>query len=72
MPVAPDYLPDIGFAHLHLKDQFAALLYLCHENLFRRLNQLPDDKLEKGLHGKSGFRRRGGFFAGLQDHTRNG
>jgi hypothetical protein len=71
MSVAPDHLPDIRFAHLDFEDQLATLLNLCHQNLFRRFDKLPDDKLKKGLHGKSLNRRRGGFFAGFQNHTRD-
>jgi hypothetical protein len=69
MSVAPNHLPDVRFAHLDFEDQFSALLYLCHQNLFRRFNKLPDDKLEKGLHKKSLNRQRGGFFAGFQNHA---
>jgi hypothetical protein len=71
MSVAPDHLPDVRFAHLDFEDQFSTLLYLCHQNLFRRFNKLPDDKLEKGLHGKSLNRQRDGFFAGFQNHACN-
>ena len=52
MSVAPDHFADIRFAHLDFEDQLAALLDLCHQNLFRCFHKLPDDKLEKGLHGK--------------------
>jgi hypothetical protein len=51
MPVAPDHFADVGFAHLDFKNQLATLLNFCHQDLFRRLHQLPDDKLEKRLHG---------------------
>src|ERR1700678_558051 len=52
MPIAPDHLADVGFAHLDFENQFPTLLNLGHENLFRRFDKLPDDELEKGFHGK--------------------
>lgn len=71
MSVAPDHLPDVRFAHLDFEDQFATLLYFCHQDLFRRFDKLPDDKLEKGLHRKSLDWHRNGFFAGFQNHARD-
>jgi hypothetical protein len=52
MSVAADHFADIGFAHLDFENQFPALLNLCHENLFRCFNKLPDDEFEEGFHGK--------------------
>src|ERR1700733_4961174 len=52
MPIAPDHLADVGFAHLDFENQFPTLLNLGHQNLFRCFDKLPDDELEKGLHGK--------------------
>lgn len=72
MSVSSDDLTDIRFAHLDFEDQFATLLDLCHENLFRCFHKLPDDKLEKSLHGKSLSRCRYGFLARFQDHARDG
>jgi hypothetical protein len=71
MSIAADHLADIRFAHFDFEDQLATLLDLCHQNLFRRFDQLPDDKLEKSLHGKSLCRRRDGSLAGFQDHARD-
>jgi len=50
MPGATDHLADVGLAHLDFKNQFATLLDLCYQDLFRCFHQLPDDKLEKSLH----------------------
>jgi hypothetical protein len=71
MAVAPDYFADIGFAHLDFEDQLPSLLKLCHQYLFWCFHQLPDDKLEKGLHGKLLSRRHNGLFARFQDHARD-
>ena len=72
MSVAPDHLADIRFAHLDFEDQLAALLYFCHQNLFRSLHKPRDDKLKKGLHGKLQSRRCGDFLTGFQDHACDG
>jgi hypothetical protein len=51
LPVAPDHLPDIRFPHLDFENQLMTLLDFCHQHFFRCFDKLPDDKLEKGLHG---------------------
>jgi len=72
MSIAPDHLADIRFAHFDFENDLATLLDLCHQNLFRCFDQLPDDKLKKSLHRKLLSRRRCSLLAGFQDHARDG
>src|SRR5271165_2497737 len=50
MPAAANHLTDIRFSHFNFENQFATLLHLGHQYFLRRINELLDDKLEKGLH----------------------
>jgi hypothetical protein len=50
MSVAPDYFPNISFAHFDFEDHLAALIHLAHKHFFRRFDELPDDVLKKALH----------------------
>src|SRR5271165_184491 len=75
MPAAANHLTDIRFSHFNFENQFATLLHLGHQYFLRRVNELLDDKLEKGLHWVllSGSRSRSGssrnFLARFQNHA---
>lgn len=72
MSVASNDLTNIGFAHFDFENQLSPLLDLCHYNLLRCFNQLPDDKLEKSLHDWLLSRYCCGFLARPKDHAGNG